>query len=190
MRLPLLLLAISLSTSTPAQRLQSDLTDISPNIRLPYPCTFTGFDNAKAGVFEIRQKPELVQLSHGSFRHVESEGGGEQVELTKNVELDGKRVLVFYWTWWGGSSSQSQVIQVLECREDYWFVSQQISTDAHGNPGPVEFADLGDKNKRIAVYSTVYGRGAHCCPEFRERVTYNWNGKRFVEASRKLIKNK
>jgi len=192
MKLPVLLLAIALTSSAQAQRWHSEVEETAPGTILPYSCEVKDFRNAKVGIFTSRTplKGEMVQLRRGSYEHKWTEENGyEAADLTGNYEVGSRRVLIVSWEWAYGSSSQEDVVQVLECHDGHWTVTQQIETDQHAIDAAAPNS-FNPRSRTLLLSSTVYGQGAHCCPEFYERLQYHWNGERFLEKSRKLFNNK
>jgi hypothetical protein len=188
MKLFCCIIFLFLASAAVAQRWRSELSESSPLTQLPYSCRFTDFRNSEVGVFESVQAKDTVRLRRGSYEHPWTEEEGyEAASLEGNFVLGARRVLLVSWMSAYGSSSQQDVVQVLECRDAHWVVTQQIETDAHGVPTRPRFDP---HSGRLLLKSTVYGGGAHCCPEFTELISYRWNGERFILRSRKLKKNK
>lgn len=92
--------------------------------------------------------------------------------------------VLYDWEWVGGSSSQSNVVQVLGCRDGRQTILQQISNDAHSQHAG---ADYDVQTGVLIVKSVNYGEGAHCCPEKLDVVTFKWTGEAFEQAGWKTV---
>ena len=146
------------------------------------------FRNSPAYFLEGNSVSESVHLQNGSFERRET-GNYESANLSwvqQSTAEDQRIAIVAYrWMWAGGSSSQSDVIQVLECDKGRFVVLQQILNDAHSDQAGAKYdASAGI----LTVRSVRYGSGAHCCPESLDVVTFKWTGKSFQRISWKTIK--
>ena len=129
---------------------------------------------------------EWQKLKHGRGRTVAFGADGQvlagnqtDVRLESHEMLDADHQLVVYWWQWvGGSSSQSLIVQVLELRGDKVFIAQQIEADAHGAGAAAAF---NPKTRLLTVKAVGFAENdGHCCPSFLGVVTFRWDGQRFV----------
>ena len=162
-----------------------------PRIELPdrgCDASIQHFRNSPAYFLGSSGVSELLNLQNGSFERRET-GSYESASLSwvqPPTAGDHRIAIVAYrWTWAGGSSSQSDVIQVLECDRGRFVVLQQILNDAHSDQAGAKYdASAGI----LTVRSVRYGSGAHCCPEKLDVVTFKWTGKLFQRIRWKTIK--
>ena len=157
------------------------------------PCTFTlrHFRNMRTYIWYGHRVRDSGTLRHGKYERkwtpARGYSGAELVWLRvpRSSRPDSELAVVLYsWDWVGGSSSQSDVVQVFGCRDDHLVVLQQISNDAHGLQGGVNY------DVRIGVLtikSVRYGSGAHCCPEKLDIVSFRWTGAKFHRVAWKTV---
>lgn len=167
--------------------------DDAPNVNVLYPnftlesqpCVFTvqHLGNLKSYVFQ--KGPSVMDsavLYHGKFSAPRTpEHGPASLELAwlrKPPQQSNLVIALYDWMWVGGSSSQSNVVQVFGCRDGHLTILQQISNDAHSVHAGADYnADTGI----LKVKSVNYGAGAHCWPEKLDIVTFKWTDKGFEQ---------
>lgn len=146
------------------------------------------FRNTPSYFWQGNSVSESVDLRNGSFERRET-GKYESVNLSwvqQPTAEDQRFVIVAYrWMWAVGSSSQSDVIQVLECDNGRFMLLQQIVNDAHSEQAGAKYEA---RAGILTVRSVRYGSGAHCCPEKLDVVTFKWAGKSFQRILWKTIK--
>lgn len=175
---------------------QESATD--PTVEISYPrfkfpdkgCNVSvqHFRNSPAYFLEGNSVSKSVDLRKGRFESREA-GNYESAKLSwvQQYAAEDQRIAIvaYSWMWAGGSSSQSEVIQVLECDEGRFVVLQQILNDAHSEQAGAKYDALAGI---LTVRSVRYGSGAHCCPEKLDVVTFKWTGKSFQRIRWKTIK--
>ena len=146
------------------------------------------FRNSPAYFWNGNRVSESVDLTNGSFEHPEA-GNYESVNLSwvqqPTAEDQRFAIVAYRWMWAGGSSSQSDVIQVLECDKGRFMLLQQIVNDAHSDQAGAKYEA---RAGILTVKSVRYGSGAHCCPEKLDVVTFKWTGKSFQRIRWKTIR--
>ena len=155
------------------------------------PCTFTvqHLRNMRAYKFEGRTISDSVRLRDGKYEKKDEDGylGADLawVRLPRSSEAKPDIAIVLYdWEWAGGSSSQSDVVQVFGCKHNRLAVLQQISNDAHSEHAGINY----DQRAGILTVKSVrYGAGAHCCPEKLDVVTFRWSGTAFKQIGWKTV---
>jgi hypothetical protein len=151
------------------------------------PCAFTSqhFGNMSTHVFgKGTAVVDSALLHHGRYHSPDTrERSATSVELTwlqKPHQQSNLAVALYDWEWIGGSSSQSNVIQVFGCQGGRLSILQQISNDAHSIHAG---ANYNPETGVLTVKSVRYGAGAHCCPEKLDIVTFKWAGGGFEQIS-------
>lgn len=154
------------------------------------PCVLTKqhIGNIKSYVF--RQGPSVMDtavLHDGDYSASPTpEHGPASVKLAwvRPVQQSQLAVALFNWEWVGGSSSQSNVVQVFGCRDGHLTIIQQISNDAQSVHAG---ADYDAKTGVLIVKLVNYGAGAHCCPESLDVVSFRLTDKGFLPVGWKTI---
>lgn len=152
------------------------------------PCIFSDqhFRNMPAYVFEGGTVSDTAKLRDGSFENDENPGhvsaDFEWVKRPKGLTQTG--IALYMWEWVGGSSSQSDILQVFGCNRGHLVVLQQISDDGHSEHAGVNFDP---KSGILTVKSVRYGSGAHCCPEKLDIVNFRWSGNGFQRIKWKTV---
>ncbi len=158
---------------------------IYPNFVYPSePCTFTRQHFNQMHVYAwIGGFTDSATLSRGKYeRGGTVEEGPTEVELASFQVVNGTStnpmfaVVTYQWIWIGGSSSQSDVVQVFGCKNDHLIVLQQISNDAHSQHAGATFDP---KTGALMIRSVRYGAGAHGSPQELDIVNFQWAGNRF-----------
>lgn len=167
-----------------------------PNFVFPSePCTFTPehFGNTRAYFWSANGVRVMSSgtLTGGKYeRNETTDAGSTSVELASVQRPTAARgdspfaIVSYYWEWLGGSSSQSNVVQVFGCRNGHLLVLQQISNDAHSQHAGT---DYDPQTRVLTVKSVRYGAGAHCCPEELDVVAFRWTGARFEQTGWKTV---
>lgn len=160
-----------------------------PTVEISYPrfefpdkgcdASIQHFRNSPTHFWDGNRVSDSVNLRNGSFERPEA-GNYEYVKLSwvqqPNSEDQHIAIVAYRWMWSGGSSSQSDVIQVLECDKGRFIMLQQILNDAHSEQAGATYEA---RTRILTVRSVRYGAGAHCCPEKLDVVTFKWTGKSF-----------
>lgn len=154
-------------------------------------CVFTPrhIGNIKAFVFRGGSAVLDTAILHNGTYSVSGrpEQGPASVELVWLRRLPQQSDLAvarFDWEWVGGSSSQSNVVQVFGCRNGHLTILQQITNDAHSTHAGADY----DANTGILTLKSVnYGAGAHCCPEKLDIITFRWSDKGFEQVGQKTV---
>ena len=131
---------------------------------------------------------DSVVLHDGKFSVSRTpEHGPTNVELAwlhQPPQPSSSAVALYDWEWVGGSSSQSNVVQVFGCRDGHLIILQQVSNDAHSVHAGVDYnANTG----LLTIKSVNYGAGAHCCPEKLDIITFKWTNKGFEKVGWKSL---
>lgn len=155
------------------------------------PCALSPshFRNMRAYIFSEHRVEDSAVLRNGHYEddgppergRVSTELGWLRLPAPKKTML---AVADYFWEWVGGSSSQSEVVQVFGCKNDRLLLIQQISNDSHGQHAGVDY-DV--RSGILTVKSVRYGAGAHCCPEKLDIVTFKWNGYTFEQLGWKTV---
>jgi len=170
---------------------QEDLNVYVTHTQSLFASKVSGFDqvdlrNTRAVyIKEDGRKGEWQALKRGRGRtdyttHYGVYQGGEEVELDWWHLLDPTHVVVAYlWTEWYGSSSQFEVVQVFELRNDKVFITQQIEADTQGG-GTAAGAWFNQGIKRLTVKAVELDspKGC-CCPTHINIVAFRWDGRKF-----------
>ena len=86
----------------------------------------------------------------------------------------------------GANCTDWPSIFVFRLEDQRLTVLQYITAEVHHTNGGINFDP---QTMLLSVRATNYGAGAHCCPEYIDKVTYRWAGKRFAQVSRMTIPN-
>lgn len=195
----LLLIVLAGITAHAAPLLSAQEHDGAPNVRVLYPnfalksepCVFTvqHLGNIKSYAFQknplLRDSAVLYQGKFSTFEMPEH--GPASVELAWVQQLPHQSnvaAALYDWKWIGGSSSQSNVVQVFGCQDGHLTILQQISNDAHSVHAG---ADYNASTGVLTVKSVNYGAGAHCCPEKLDIVTFKWTDRGFEQVGWETI---
>ena len=155
------------------------------------PCTFTvkHLRNMRAYNFEGRTISNSVRLRGGKYEkrgelgYISAGLAWMRLQRTSKANLD-IAIVLYRWSWAGGSSSQSDVVQVFGCKHDRLVVLQQISNDAHSENAGINYDP---RTGNLTVKSVRYGAGAHCCPEKLDVVSFRWSGTTFKQIGWKIV---
>lgn len=134
---------------------------------------------------------QTLRKGRGKTKHISHYGvfeGAEDVILGWSRQVDFEHVVVDYgWIWTGGSSSQSDVVQVFELRDGKVFITQQIEADTHGG-GTAAGATFDQKTKQLIVKSVELDspRG-RCCPTHLNIVVFRWEQGKFRPFSSRQV---
>jgi hypothetical protein len=91
----------------------------------------------------------------------------------------------YQWEWLAGSSSQEDVVQVLETSGGRVLITQQIQINTHHGGHSVGASY--DPRRRVLTCSgaDLDPPEGRCCPSLMDVVTFRWNGAKFVRVSGK-----
>lgn len=139
------------------------------------------------------QRGQWQALKHGKGKTVDINRhgvfeGATDVVLAWHQQLDATHWLAAYdWEWVGGSSSDSQVVQVFELRDGKVFITQQIEADTH-HGGRAAGAMLNKDKKTLIVRAVeLNSPKGRCCPTYINVVAFSWTGSRFQRVSSRQI---
>ena len=106
--------------------------------------------------------------------------GGTEVIFGWKYWLDARHIVVDYeWVWMAGSSSQSDIVQVLEWQDGKVWITQQIEVDTHGATG-IAGVRFNPRTKRLTVKAVeLDSPNGRCCPTHINIVAFRWDGGRF-----------
>lgn len=192
-----ILLALVLAHAVPFLGAQE--RDATPTVDVLYPkyalesepCVLTEqhIGNMKSYVFQ--RGPSVMDfavLQNGKYSVLRTpESGPASVELAwlrQPPRQPSVAIVLYDWEWVGGSSSQSNVVQVFGCRDRHLTILQQITNDAHSVHAG---ADYDAETGVLTVKSVNYGAGAHCCPEKLDIVTFKWFENGFEQVEWKTV---
>ncbi|HSK45432.1 MAG TPA: hypothetical protein VLA83_16255 [Candidatus Binatia bacterium] len=128
-------------------------------------------------------KGKTVDINrHGVFE------GATDVILAWQQQLDATHWLAAYdWECVGGSSSHSQVVQVLQVRDGKVFITQQIEADTH-HGGRAAGAVLNKEKNTLTVRAVeLNSPKGRCCPTYINVVAFSWTGSRFRRVSSRQV---
>ena len=141
------------------------------------------FQNLKLVIFGGGGKPYQVPLSHGAYEKIESSGiGGTSVSLGKVRYIDGPHgasryaLLDIGETDWGGSSTNTGIIQILHLEDDHLTIVQQITYDLQA---PGTGAKFNSKTHVLVMTGRSDDDSPHCCAQSVDIVTFMWTGTSF-----------
>jgi hypothetical protein len=142
---------------------------------------------------EHGKKEDWLTLKKGTGKAVyrDRNGGFDgafDVSLEWQYGLDPEhRVVDYGWEWVGGSSSHSEIVQVLELRDHKVFITQQIQVDTHHSGGTAG-AWFNPNKKLLVVKAVAYaGSEGRCCPSLMDIVNFRWDGEQFHRVGRKRV---
>jgi len=106
--------------------------------------------------------------------------GATEVIFGWKYWLDARHIVVDYgWVFVSGSSSQSDIVQVLEWQNGTTWITQQIEADTHGATG-IAGAWFDPKTKRLMVKAVeLDSPNGRCCPTHINIVEFHWDGRKF-----------
>lgn len=147
------------------------------------------FRNSTAYVFEGGTVSDSAELRNGNFERDDNPGHVASefkwlMRRSGQAQSVSYAIALYFWEWAGGSSSQSDIVQVFGCKDGHPLVLQQISNDAHSENAGVKFDPV---SGILTVKSVRYGSGAHCCPEKLDIVTFRWSGNGFQRLGWKTV---
>ena len=110
--------------------------------------------------------------------------GATEVIFGWRYWLDAQHMVVDYgWVWSSGSSSQSDIVQVLEWQNGKVWITQQIEADSYGG-GAIAGAWFDPKTKRLTVKAVeLDSPKGRCCPTHINIVAFRWDGGKFRQVS-------
>jgi hypothetical protein len=126
---------------------------------------------------------QALKRGKGKTEYVSRYGvfeGATEVDFGWRYWLDAQRMVVDYgWVWSGGSSNQSDIVQVLEWRDGRVWITQQIEADTYGG-GTIAGAWFDQNAKRLTVKAVELGSpNGRCCPTHINVVVFRWDGGKF-----------
>jgi hypothetical protein len=150
---------------------------------------FSQMDFANARAVHVDGDGEWQALKRGRGRTKDaSRVGSVEVWLRWQQALDARHWVVDYdWEWIAGSSSQSNIVQVVELREGKVYITQEIEVDTH-HGGHAVGAWFNAGRKRLTVKAVNYAPfEGRCCPSLMGVVTFVWDGTRFHRITAKRV---
>lgn len=197
------LLFILLVFATPfviAQKLkQEDLNVYVTHTHSLFAIQVSGFDqvdlrNTRAVHIEgdgRKGEWQALKRGRGKTEYISRYGvfeGATEVDFGWRYWLDAQHMVVAYgWVWSGGSSSQSDIVQVLESQDGKVWITQQIEADTYGG-GTIAGARFDQNAKRLTVKAVdLDSSKGHCCPTHINIVVFRWDGGKFRQISARQV---
>lgn len=144
--------------------------------------------------YRLKEADRPIPLRNGRFRTVKRDAHKEYLgsyeARFKGVQYIGDSptyaIVQLDQTACGANCTDWPSVFVFRLENHRLTVLQHIAAEVHHTKGGISF----DTEKMLlTVRATNYGAGAHCCPQYIDRVTYRWTGARFAQVSRMTIPN-